>query len=615
MGAKLGLYGNSRDEAVYPTYFVDADGKTPDASTNTYTIRFEKGQLPPAGAFWSLTMYDAKSQLLVENPLKRYLLNSTMLKSFKFGDDGSLTLYVQNKSPGADKESNWLPAPAGPFYCILRIYMPNPGALDGTWKAPPLQKVDDKKGVGKVEYGLDGVVKNGTVETRIGKLTFENGYPSRKSVEKLYDAMDFQRATQAYIWSLPIVSMAEWQRVHEDQFKANDGDLVIYTSTKQKLGILTANATTSYIIGFYDLGRSGPLVVEVPPGQVGGLVNDFWQRPVCDFGLAGPDKGKGGKYLLLGPGQEKPADAKVDYVFPCQTMNILFGIRILTPDAKEGKAILDAFTSYPASDPSKKSEFAEVNGEWFQYQPRGLKYWERLHSILQKEPITERDRFMVASLKFLGIEKGKPFKPDEKQKEILKEASLVGEAMAQANSFESRFPGVRYRDDADWEYVIFLDPSQRAGEHEQLDERAAYAYEAVTTSAGMTSKIPGVGSAYLGGYRDKDGDWLDGSKNYRLRIPPNAPMKQFWSITVYAQATRCLIDNGTTWASYWTSSTSWALPKIRSWFTPPTTEPRSLHGPTAVRFPSAAKRERHGKVAFAFLLPFVGRELSSQGRS
>jgi hypothetical protein len=396
-----------------------------------------------------------------------------------------------------------------------------------------------------VEYGLDGVVKNGTIDTRVGPLTFENGYPGRESVEVLFDAMDFQRATQAYIWALPIVSMAEWQAVHEEQFSANDGDLVVYTTTEQKFGILTANATTPYIIGFYDLGRSGPLVVDVPAGPTGGLVDDFWQRPVADLGLAGPDKGKGGKYLFLGPGQEQPRSADVDYVFESGTMNILFGIRILTPDPDEGKRILDAFTSYPLSDPSKKSKLAEVEGEWFQYQPRGLQYWERLHSILQKEPVAERDRFMVASLRFLGIEKGKPFEPDERQREILEEATLVGEAMAQANSFESLFPGVRYRGDASWEYVIFLDPSQRSGELEQLDERAAYTYEAVTTSAGMTTKTPGVGSAYLGGYRDSDGNWLDGSHNYRMTIPPDPPMKQFWSVTVYSQATRCLINNGT----------------------------------------------------------------------
>lgn len=397
----------------------------------------------------------------------------------------------------------------------------------------------------KIEYGLDGIINNGTVETRIGELAFENGYPSRESVEKLFDAMDFQRATQAYIWALPIVAMAEWQAVHEEQFDAQDRDIVVYKTTEEKLGILTANATTPYVIAFNDLGRSGPLIIDIPAGPTGGLVNDFWQRPVVDLGLAGPDKGKGGKYLILGPGQEKPEGVSVDYVYECRTMNILYGIRILTPDPEESKRLLDSFRSYPASNPDDSQEHADVKGEWFQYQPRGLKYWERLHAIYQREPVAERDRFMLASLQFLGIEKGKQFKPDARQQEILEEAALVGEAMAQANSFESRFPGVKYRDDASWEYVIFLDPGQRVGGHEQLDERAAYAYEAVTTSAGMTTKIPGVGSAYLGGYRDKDGDWLDGSRNYKLRIPPNPPMKQFWSITMYSQATRCLINNGT----------------------------------------------------------------------
>jgi len=140
-GAKLGLYGNSGSEAIYLAYFVDANHQPLDSSKTRYTLTFAKGQLPPAKAFWSLTMYDGKSQLLVENPLKRYLLNSTMLKSFKYGSDGSLTLYVQKDSPGAGKEANWLPAPDGTFYAILRVYMPAPDVVDGTWKKPLMQPV------------------------------------------------------------------------------------------------------------------------------------------------------------------------------------------------------------------------------------------------------------------------------------------------------------------------------------------------------------------------------------------------------------------------------------------------------------------------------------------
>ena len=138
-GAKLGLYGNSGEEAIYLAYFVDANHAALDASKSSYQLNFPKGQLPPAHAFWSITMYDGKSQFLVANPLKRYLLNSTMLKSFKYGSDGSLTFYVQKSSPGAAKESNWLPAPDGPFYAILRVYMPAPDVVNGTWKKPTMQ--------------------------------------------------------------------------------------------------------------------------------------------------------------------------------------------------------------------------------------------------------------------------------------------------------------------------------------------------------------------------------------------------------------------------------------------------------------------------------------------
>lgn len=141
-GALLGIYGNSIEEADYTGYFVDAGGRPMDASAGRYVLRFEKGKLPPANAFWSLTMYDGKSKLLVDNPLNRYLINSTMMGSLKPDAGGGLTLYVQRDSPGKDKEANWLPAPNGPFYAILRLYMPKPEVINGQWKRPPLQRVD-----------------------------------------------------------------------------------------------------------------------------------------------------------------------------------------------------------------------------------------------------------------------------------------------------------------------------------------------------------------------------------------------------------------------------------------------------------------------------------------
>lgn len=141
-GANMGIFGNSADEAAYIGYFVDAKGTPVDGAAHNYTLRFAKGQLPPANAFWSLTMYDGKSKLLVENPLKRYLINSRMLPELKRDADGGVTLYVQNASPGKDKESNWLPSPKGPFYGVLRIYLPTPQVANGEWKLPLLTPVN-----------------------------------------------------------------------------------------------------------------------------------------------------------------------------------------------------------------------------------------------------------------------------------------------------------------------------------------------------------------------------------------------------------------------------------------------------------------------------------------
>ncbi len=138
--AVLGIFGNSKQEAMYPFYTVDADGQ-PLSGANRYTLHFAADQLPPVNAFWSLTMYELPSSLLVANPLNRYLLNSPMLAQFQRDADGGLTFYIQNESPGTDLEATWLPAPQGPFFCAMRLYWPKAEALDSTWQAPTMQRL------------------------------------------------------------------------------------------------------------------------------------------------------------------------------------------------------------------------------------------------------------------------------------------------------------------------------------------------------------------------------------------------------------------------------------------------------------------------------------------
>lgn len=139
LGAVWGIYGNSKEEAIYPTYTVDAEGQKLDATVKRYTLRFAPDRMPPVKAFWSITLYEMPASYLFPNPLDRYLLNSPMLPQFKRDADGGLTFFIQSKSPGADKEANWLPAPKGPFKMVMRLYGPKEEALQGKWTAPPLQ--------------------------------------------------------------------------------------------------------------------------------------------------------------------------------------------------------------------------------------------------------------------------------------------------------------------------------------------------------------------------------------------------------------------------------------------------------------------------------------------
>lgn len=141
-GAQMGIGANSKEEAMYPLYEKDSAGQPLDGSKARYTLHFAKGQFPPVNAFWSLTMYDLPEQLLVKNPINRYLINSPMLPNLKLEPDGGLTIYIQADSPGKDKEANWLPAPKAPFMLAMRYYLPKPDLIDGAWKSPAVVRVN-----------------------------------------------------------------------------------------------------------------------------------------------------------------------------------------------------------------------------------------------------------------------------------------------------------------------------------------------------------------------------------------------------------------------------------------------------------------------------------------
>jgi hypothetical protein len=403
-------------------------------------------------------------------------------------------------------------------------------------------------------FGSAAMAAEQTLDTRIGKLTFThdfvNGYPTDETVQKLYDERDFQRAVQAYLWATPMVSNGENGRVMMEAAGAQYGDFIPLSKIPDLSRFLTANVTTPYMLAWLNLAKMGPVVIDLPAGPSAGYVDDLWQRPVMDVGLPGIDKGKGAKYLLLGPGQKAPKDTKDYIVVKSPTNNNIFLFRLLSPDTKVQNAMRNKMRIYSYGDKEgakavrighlkQGSTFAGNN-------PRGMAFWKALAKLINEEPVHERDRIMMAMLRSIGIEKGKPFKPTDRRVKILTEATLVGEAMAKANDFAKRDMALAdYAKGVQWEFALVLDPSQETKYYTQLDERGAWFYEAATAAYGMVSKKPGIGSTYLSTYKDSEGNWLDGANNYVLHLPANVPAKNFWSMTFYDVDQRTLIKNGT----------------------------------------------------------------------
>jgi hypothetical protein len=269
---------------------------------------------------------------------------------------------------------------------------------------------------------------------------------------------------------------------------------------------------------------------------------DIWQQPITDMGQTGPDKGQGGKYLILPPGSPD-IDAPDYRIFRSPSNQVWFGTRGLDPDRAVAEATVRNHQIYgwdQRSNPAS-TKYTEVGGrEWQSAQPATLDYWRLLSELYLNEPVAPRDRMMFGMLKPLGIVPGKPFQPDERQAKILTDAAKVGELMARTIAFDKRYEGATVYPSKQWEYAVLFDLDQEAPDKArvQFDERSSWFYEAIGMSVGMQGRIVGFGQVYLETSKDRDGNWLDGGKTYRMRVEPNPPVKQFWSITLYDNVTR-----------------------------------------------------------------------------
>ena len=268
-------------------------------------------------------------------------------------------------------------------------------------------------------------------------------------------------ACQAYLWALPLVSYAQWQTQHRDVFGATNYDLVQYLDLPDRLGLITANATTPYILNFIDLSETGPLVVELPPGPTAGGLSDFWQRECGDARRDGPGSGRGRQAPDRAAGKAVPEVDDSYYVHQSSGMNVMFGFRTLDPDPERSRGLGRRRCGSTPSTAASRPADADRLTRWARLVAATSRAAWSTGTGCTRSTSARSSTSGTASIwrcsSNSGIEKGKPFAPDDRLTGILTAATATGELMAKANSFAKRFPGARYWPDRQWDLVLQLD--------------------------------------------------------------------------------------------------------------------------------------------------------------
>ncbi len=385
------------------------------------------------------------------------------------------------------------------------------------------------------------------VETRIGTLKFFDGFPDKATVEKVYDNLDFQRGVQAYLTALPAVSIEGARRGVTGFGSVNQTVLISEQLLDSKSLFLTANTTTPYSVLYLDT-KDGPVVLEIPP-EVLGPIDDAWFHWVSDVGFTGPDKGEGGKYLLLPPGYTGEVPAGYFVARSPTFGNLLFFRTFLKDgDPKPGvdrvKKNLRVYPLSKAANPPDDMKFVNISGRAFNtIGPSDYSAFEYLNRVIQDEPSDALDPYTLGVFAAIGIEKGKPFTPDARLKKILTQAAAVGDATARTLTYQSRIKDAYFYPNSAW-ITPFIGGSYKFEQNGalNLDAKDLFFFYATGVTPAMTEKMVGRGSQYAGAFVDAKGNPLDGGKTYRLHMPPNIPAKEFWSFTVYDSQTRSMLQ-------------------------------------------------------------------------
>lgn len=416
---------------------------------------------------------------------------------------------------------------------VMTVFVFTPGA----WAKPPRMKMTTDI--------PENVITPDKMETRIGTLHFVDGVPTDETAQKVWDQLDFQRGVETMILTTPAASLNGFRKGIRKWGPDNETMIIWEGRLDSKGLLLTGNTTVVYAFMWIDL-KDGPMVMETPP-LVLGIIDDFWFNYVTDFGNAGPDKGKGGKYLLVPPGYKGKIPAGY-IVRKSNTYGHWLAMRGFMKDFNAKPAVKnmkDHFRLYPLGDKPRKVKFINVAMEDFNtLHAQDFTFFEEVNEVIQEEPNSAHSDEVLGLLRTIGIEKGKPFKPDARMKAILTDAAKVGTAAQRNILFANRDKSVMaYKNSKTWE-VGFA-----GGSHEFLkngvkliNERVRFHYYATGITPAMVKPPIGAGSQYMIGVRDSEGRPFNGSKTYKMHIPPNVPAKRFWDVTVYDNQTRSLLQ-------------------------------------------------------------------------
>ncbi|AFM24414.1 DUF1254 domain-containing protein [Desulfomonile tiedjei] len=430
---------------------------------------------------------------------------------------------------------------------------------------------------------LKSLSTSNKIQTRIGALEFKDGAPSVETAEMAYDILAFTAALTAYNNSFRGASAYAIRKGFQS-IGAEDNTVVIFSELMDSSSLfLTGNADTIYYVAAIDLTK-GPMVIEQPPMGLG-TINDMWFTWVIDIGFPGPDRGKGGKYLIVPTDYDGPLPDGGFFVARSRTNRVIYGARAFLTD-NDPKPTVDlikrSMKIYPytpggygtsiatavtgkvrlAKDPAvPETKFVEASGKSFNtIPPSDYSFFEIINENVQQEPRDSYDVELAGQLEAVGIVKGKEFNPDERIKKILTDAAAVGNAAGRALNFRygMAHPDWAYYPNSQWGTMLWqggytfetppplfeggmFKPFPRTGAR-TLDSRTAFYYAYTFDSPAMIMRLPGIGSQYLMSFLDSKGNLFDGAKSYKVTLPKGIPAARFWSFTLYDNQTRSMLQ-------------------------------------------------------------------------